>query len=600
MNEHKKLLTLSDLYNFYSQKKKSMTFSAEKTGYNIAVQTDAKFEISDDLSEGLLYGKIRAFHDLTNNNKSHIETDILEEKMKSIKDRPIMADIVDTDKLDENGNFIKDFSGHTMEYDEKLGKMVYKELPVGHFVNPESIHTEYDKEYDRNFVVSDIVIYEEYTDACEILRRRKTVDCSVELCIRSMHWDCTEGVLYLDDFYVQGCTLLGESVLPGMSGSKVTLKDFSEENNSMFTNFSETEHSKLIETLDKLNSTLSVLSNFNIQNNFMKGGDVENMSILEELLTKYNKTVEDITFEYENLSDDKLLAKFEEVFGKCGDDDKKEKCEEDPDDNADDPNDLNDPNDDPDDLEDDDHVKENNACDPNKKKKCEEEEPDYIAKDDNACGGGSDSKKKKNNSQDDGITRTYELSHDDIRCALYNLLAPYEETDNDYYWIMEVFDSYFVYQGCTGKVYGQKYSKDGDNIAFDGERYELFMEYLTESEKTELESMRSNYSSISEKLAQYEEAEEIADKMTVFADEAYSNYLDTDEFKSLMDKEIVKKFTKEELSEKADAALGKLVKTTKTFSTNSDKNDEKEKSPSFFAFSRIEQNTSFLDGLLKK
>ena len=83
---NKKLLTLEDLYSFYSQKKKSMSFSADKSGYNIAVQSLAKFELNDDLSEGLLYGKIRAFHDLTNNNKSHIETDVLEEKMMSIKD----------------------------------------------------------------------------------------------------------------------------------------------------------------------------------------------------------------------------------------------------------------------------------------------------------------------------------------------------------------------------------------------------------------------------------------------------------------------------------------------------------------------------------
>lgn len=597
MNEHKKLLTLNDLYNFYSQKKKSMSFSAEKSGYNIAVQTDAKFEISDDLSEGLLYGKIRAFHDLTNNNKSHIETDVLEEKMKSIKDRPIMADIIDTDKLDEKGNPIKDFSGHTMEYDEELEKMIYKELPVGHFVNPENIHTEYDEEYDRNFVVSDIVVYEEYTDACDILRRRKTVDCSVELCIRSMHWDCTEGVLYLDDFYVQGCTLLGESVLPGMSGSKVTLKDFSEENNSMFTNFSESEHSKLIETLDKLNTTLSALSNFNINkqvisNNSKKGGNEENMSILEELLAKYNKTVDDITFEYESLSEDELTEKFEELFGKCGDDDKKEKCEEDPEDKPD--NDTNEPSEDSTDDEPLDNDDEPEDSDDNT--------DDDTVKEDNACGGGSGSKKKKNNSHDENITRTYELSHDDIRSALYNLLAPYEEADNDYYWIMEVFDSYFVYQGCTGKVYGQKYSKDGDNVVFDGERYELFMEYLTESEKTELESMRSNYSSISEKLAQYEEAEEIADKMTVFSDEAYSNYLDTDEFKSLMSKDTLKKFSKDELVEKADAALGKLNRTHQTFSMSTNKTEDKKenKIPSFLAFAKIEHESSFLDGLLKK
>ena len=166
-----RLLTLEDLYDFYSKKKKSLKFNAEKSGYNIAIQTKATFEVNDDLSEGLLYGKIRAFHDLTNNNKSHIETDVLEDKMMSIKDRPIMADIVDTGETDENGEPIKDFSGHTMYYDEDFDKMIYKEIPVGHFINPENIHLEYDEKLDRNFVCSDVVVYEEYTDTCEILRR---------------------------------------------------------------------------------------------------------------------------------------------------------------------------------------------------------------------------------------------------------------------------------------------------------------------------------------------------------------------------------------------------------------------------------------------
>ncbi|MFR7913755.1 hypothetical protein [Eubacterium ramulus] len=37
----------------------------------------------------------------------------------------------------------------------------------------------------------------------------------------------------------------------------------------------------------------------------------------------------------------------------------------------------------------------------------------------------------------------------------------------------------------------------------------------------------------------------------------------TDEFKALMKKDVLTKFSKEELIEKADAALGKLVKHTK-------------------------------------
>lgn len=558
---NKKLLTLEDLYSFYSQKKKSMTFSADKSGYNIAVQSLATFELNDDLSEGLLYGKIRAFHDLTNNNKSHIETDVLEEKMMSIKDRPVMADIVDTNETDEDGNPIKDFSGHTMYYDEALDKMIYKEIPIGHFIHPESIHLEYDEEYDRNFVCADVVVYEEYTDACDILRRRKTVDCSVELCIRKMHWDNTDKTLHLDDFYVQGTTLLGSHTLPGMSGSKLSIKDFSEENNSLFSSISEDEHSKLIETLDNLNKTLSSL-NINSKTNptvekFEKGGSTEtNMTKFEELLGKYNKTVEDITFEYEGLSDEELEEVFSTTFGESEPTPdtvltESDKSDDDTDDDTDDST-----TDEPDDTTDDDKDK-------------------------------------------DTYSKTFELSHEDVRSALYQLLAPIEETLNEYYWIMSVYDDYFIYESCCGNYYKQAYTKENDTIAFDGERQELFAEFVTADEKAELEDMRANYSSISEKLARYEEAEEIADKMTVFEDQAYSKYLETDEFKQLMNVENVKKFTKDELVEKADAALGKVVKTTKTFSMDTEES-HKETKPSFFAFARTEHESSFLDGLLKK
>lgn len=559
---NKKLLTLEDLYSFYSQKKKSMTFSADKSGYNIAVQSLATFELNDDLSEGLLYGKIRAFHDLTNNNKSHIETDVLEEKMMSIKDRPVMADIVDTDETDEDGNPIKDFSGHTMYYDEVLDKMIYKEIPIGHFIHPESIHLEYDEEYDRNFVCADVVVYEEYTDACDILRRRKTVDCSVELCIRKMHWDNTDKTLHLDDFYVQGTTLLGSHTLPGMSGSKLSIKDFSEENNSLFSSISEDEHSKLIETLDNLNKTLSSL-NINSKTNptvekFEKGGSTEpNMTKFEELLEKYNKTVEDVTFEYEGLSDEELEEVFSTTFGESEPTPdtvltESDKSDDDTDDDTDDST-----TDEPDDTTDD------------------------------------DDKDK------DTYSKTFELSHEDVRSALYQLLAPIEETLNEYYWIMSVYDDYFIYESCCGNYFKQAYTKENDTIAFDGERQEVFAEFVTADEKAELEDMRANYSSISEKLARYEEAEEIADKMTVFEDQAYSKYLETDEFKKLMNVENVKKFTKDELVEKADAALGKVVKTTKTFSMNTEES-HKETKPSFFAFARTEHESSFLDGLLKK
>ena len=77
------------------------------------------------------------------------------------------------------------------------------------------------------------------------------------------------------------------------------------------------------------------------------------------------------------------------------------------------------------------------------------------------------------------------------------MLAPFEDADNEYYYISNVYDSYFVYEGyCVDKIYRQNYIKDEDSVEFEGERIELFRELLTASEKAELESMRSNYAEL--------------------------------------------------------------------------------------------------------
>lgn len=51
--------------------------------------------------------------------------------------------------------------------------------------------------------------------------------------------------------------------------------------------------------------------------------------------------------------------------------------------------------------------------------------------------------------------------------------------------------------------------------------YELFKEYLTASEKAELESMRANYSSIQERLSVYEEKEQKVKKEELIASKDY-------------------------------------------------------------------------------
>ena len=561
---NRKLLTLDDLYRFYSTKKKSMKFNAEKEGYNLAVQVKGRFEVVDENEEGLMFCRVKAFHDLGNLNKSYIDTDVLKTKMYSINNRPILADIIEVE--DEDGNIVKDFNGHSMHINEDEDKIEYVEFPVGHFVNPENIELAYDEEHDRHFVYCDAVIYEEYTDTCDILRRRGGTDVSVELAIRDLAFDCKNKVLKLNDFYVQGCTLLGEHVRPGMAGSKLSLKDFAESNNSIFSDMTEEEHSKLIDTLERLNTILSKFNNIDDATASTKdygkeeNNNVEDKKLVNEEVTEVEEIEETTVTETESTEETTVVNEAEEA----------ETVEENP------------------------EVVEVEEAEVEANEGSNTEETSETT--DNA--GEAETfevvEEVKN------FSKTFELSHDDIRSALYQLLMPYEEADNDWYWIVEVFDNRFIYEGCMGNYWGQNYTKDGDTVAFEGERYELYLEFLTSSQKAELDRMRSNYSSIEAELNKYKEAEAYADKMTVFEDESYSNYLETDEFKDLMSEETVKKFTKEELQEKADAALGKLVKKNKTFAFSAEKKNEKKKSPAFFAFAKQETDSSFLDSLLKK
>lgn len=605
-NKTKKLLSLNDLYDFYSTKKKSMNFSADKEGYNISVQVNGQFSVKEsDNSEGLLYTTLHVFHDLGNRNKSFIDTEVLEKHLQSMKDRPIMADIVEVE--DDDGNLVKDFSGHTMEFVEENGveKIKYIEKPVGHFINPEDFHLEWSDKYERNFVVADGVIYEEYTDACDILRRRQSTACSVELCIRDLAYDCKTKELHINDFYVQGCTLLGESVPEGMLGSHCKLKDFSESNNSVFYNLEEEANQKLIETLEKLNATLSNLNinkaEFSADKNSKEGG--KKVTKFEELLQKYNKTESDIEFEIEGLSDEELEIKFAEMFG--------EESNEDP-------------------ASEEGEVTENTTV-----TEAEFEESEVVAEAETEVPEVIKTESEETENANEETTEVVEvneveetaepetteevkfelieksfevdgrkysvsftLSHEDIKYGLYNLLDAYCELDNDWYDVRAVYDDSFVFQGWfTGKIYGQKYTKDGDTVALDGERYELFEELLTVTEKAELESMRANYSSIQTELNTYKLAEEKADKMTVFDDENYAQFLETPEFKELI--KTVDKYSKEELEDKANIAFSKLVKKNKTFSLEIP-TEEKPKA-TMFAFGRVtEAKSSFLDGLLKK
>ena len=556
----KKLLTIDDLYSFYLEQNKTCKFSSEESGYQLSVQVPAYFEVSDEEDDTLLFCTVKLMHSGENRNHSNVTDEALTKAAKGLAYKPILANFMEyTDE--ETGETLKDFTSHDMVINDD-GTATYLEKQVGCFTADEP-YFEVEEETGHNFLYGICAIPREYTDTCSIIERKNGTKISVELAVNSMEFDASKKVLNLTDVVILGATLLGKDpktlkdVGEGMKNARLDIADFSTKNNSIFADY-KNQMIELQERLEKLETACFNKDQNNGQNNNTEeGGNNKDMDKFNELLSKYGKTAEDIDFEYEGLTDEELEAKFEEVFGE-------KKPEED--DNSDDNGSDGEPSDEGEGSSD------------------TEDDTDTGVKEDNACGGGSGStKKKKKNAEEpvEDMVRTFTVSHEDIRYALYNLLDTVSMDDNDWYCITSVFDEYFVYESWNGgKIFGQKYTKENDNVAFDGDRYELFREYITADEKAQLDDMRSNYSSIVEELNTYKSAEVYADKMTVFDDEAYADYLETDEFKALMSDESVNQYSKEELAEKADATLGKLVKKNRAFSY-SENNEKKSNKVNF-------------------
>ena len=558
----KRIMTVDELYAF-CLKNKFSKFDSKDFGTELVVEMPANFAKSDDntdkMTEGLTPFISRAFHDHINLNKSEIKEQDFKDNLPSSNLRPILAHIVKDEKTGE-----LDFGSHdshvekVIEIDEDgkeftVEKVVYDEQPIG-VIDGSKTSIEYDEEAKVNRAILYGYLYNEYCqDAIDILNRRGTVDCSVELVIRQMSMDGKTKSLVLNDFYVAGLTLLSAKTKPGMAGSNFKIEDFSLESKTF--DFEK----QLIEMQAKLNE---LEARFNI-NNSMKGGKAT-------VEIKDNKNFEEVTetekvTETEATTDEVTVS--EEESEKTVDKTSEENS-----------------------------VEEKEIDEVTTEEVEESVDEDTEVKEDNACGGGgSGSKKKKKNSSEESQTNTtvecsytvngeskkFAVSLQEKIYAIQDLVnVTYAEADNTYYGV-SVYEDYVVMcDYWSGRYFKQSYTSENDNYSLVGDRVEVFAEFVTADEQSKLDDMRSNYSSIVEELNTYKSAEVYADKMTVFDDEAYADYLETDEFKALMSDESVNQYSKEELAEKADATLGKLVKKNRAFSY-SENNEKKSNKVNF-------------------
>lgn len=540
----RKFYTLDDLYNFCKENRFEF-FSAEKFGAPLVVQSFGTFEADSKNTDGLMAVKLKSCHTGKNRNKSGITDDNMKKYKYTFKGRPILGAIYKTD----TGEY--EFRAHDMKVIDDGEDIEYIEQPIGVISQTEEPYLEYDADEDKNYLMVSGTIFSDYSKAADILERRRTCKCSVEIAVEELSYNCEEDYLSIDKFRFSGVTILGyeqdgvTEIQEGMKGSKITIDDFSAKNSM----FSADCQEKLIETLEKLNMTLE---SFNNKTNSEKGGE-KVMGRFEELLAKYGKTADEVTFEYENLSDEELEVAFKEAF---------EEAEEEIETVVEEP------------------VVEEKTEETVVEEASEDvtEEIEEVIVEETAEEVVEQEKFTK--------TFTVELSHDDIRNALYTLIRQYEN-DDEYFYIREVFDSYFVMQDWwNSKIYKQSYAVDGENVSLEGDRIEVYEILVTKEEKDALDALKENYSALEVKYNELKtfkdayDAAELKSKKTDILDKAeYECLAENKDFAQL--RTDMDKYSVEEISTKADLIFAAHMKSTMEFAAK----DDGKKTPKVLGFS---------------
>ena len=543
--------TVDDLYLF-CKNNNFQKFNAKDNGAPLIVQSIEVFESTDNSKDGLLDVKLKACHIGKNRNGSSISESVMKSYKNSFKGRPILGAIFKAD----TGEY--EFHSHDIELNQD-GELEYIEQPVGVISELKDPYLQYDEEADKTYLMVEGHVFEDYSKAADILKRRKVCRCSVEIAVEDMSYNADEDYLSIDSFSFRGVTILGyeqdgeTEILEGMEGSRITIDSFSEKNNSMF---SVDCQNKLIETLDKINQTLSM---FTINNTNQEEVSKE-MGHFEELLEKYGIERDAIDFDFENLNDEELDAIFEERFGGSEAEGESESAEE------------------------------------TFEEGSEEELADEEQNEKEFEGEGSESSEETFELED--IVVSFRISHEDVRYGLQNLLNNMNG-ESHYYVIDSVYDKYFYYVDWMTPnmdAFKQNYKTRKDVLSFDGDSEPVYRDFVTQSEREELEKMRKSYAELKDFKDTYDASVLQAEKDEVFGNEKYSVLEGNEKFEQL--KQDSMQFSVDEIKDKCKIIFAEYVMESGEYSSKSNNVDEKNKKIGF-NFAEKPAKTEAYAGLFK-
>ena len=490
-------ISIQDLLKFCTENSLYNYETKEKNGIRVSIPSTYSI-VNSEYDDHYLPLGLMACHTEDNLNGSYIAEATMETALPSFAEKPILAAFVEVE--DENGEKTLDFNGHDMivakdKLNSDTERVEYIEQIVGIIPKDNDIKLVKDEKTGKKYVSVNGLVFREYTYAADILEKRGTVDVSVELNVKKFSFDAQKKMITIDEFTFFGVTLLGSHVNPGMAGAHASVQTFENQSGN--------------EMKEILSQFQALLTDFKQQ--MKEGGKTK---VFEQLLEKYNITAEDVQFDIEGMTDEEMEAKFAEVFGTEDEvvdetvEDESEKIE---------------------------NLDDEPVLDEIIEEPVEEPEQDFSNK-----------------------VISFEISHDDIRHGLYDLLSAENEENYWYSYIITVYDNHFIYHNYgESKYFDQKYVVDGDSISFEGDRVEVFSLFVTEEEKNALDLMRATYDELKSFKEKADYEAEKAEKEAILANEKFAILDACEEFIDL--RSGIDNYSVAEVEENAKAIFSNYV-----------------------------------------
>lgn len=450
--------------------------------------------------------KARILYTGKNRNNTYFSKEAVEKMMPTLFNIPVVGEY--KEKVEDFGTH-----GGKIEISDEGFKWIETTKPYGVVPSDSEVGWETVIENDgtqREYLYCTVYLWTgRYPEASKVIENNSN-NQSMEITVNEADWNDTEGYYDIKDAIFSALCILGQDVEPCFESANITSYSLNKEK------FKE----EFMEMVKELKFTLENSDkDLDINNTEEGSNSLNKLNIIEKFISEHqifneimSKNIEDLKINIDFYSVEELEAKLKEDYERELDIYNKELEQE---------KDIN--------------------------EKVEDEKPEKEFTENNDADEVLDVSTTSSNK----VQIIYELSHDDIRSNLYDLINPSDADGNrDYnYWIVEVFQTYFIAQDWNNynKYFKFNYSiGEGDKVSIEGEPVEVVMKWLPAEEasqyelnnkevellKTEIEKLNNELSSLREFKLQVEKVEKQSQIDELFS--GFSEYANEPEYQALM------------------------------------------------------------------